>query len=86
MFFSEYTMIKGESFQGPLAIFTVMEFLDIRFDRKTKNRLMLQGKVEGYHSFRQSGWTTFYISMENDIRKAIALLRESYEWIVCRPC
>ena len=58
--------------------------LDILFDRKTKNLLILQGRVEEHHSFSQSGWTTFYISNESDIRKVIALLKESYERMVCR--
>jgi predicted DNA-binding protein (MmcQ/YjbR family) len=52
--------------------------LDIRLNRKTKELLLTEHKVSHHHTFRQSGWISFYIRSTDDKAYAIGLLRRSY--------
>lgn len=52
--------------------------LDILFDRKTKQLLFMEGKIEHHHIFVNSGWVSFYIKQKEDKVYAIKLLKMAY--------
>ncbi|MDE3057787.1 MAG: DUF5519 family protein [Bacteroidota bacterium] len=53
--------------------------LDIPFPTATRNELVHARRVQPHHVLPESGWVSFYIRSENDIREAILLLKMSYE-------
>lgn len=55
--------------------------LDILFDKKTKQKLMLDGEAKDHHIFKKSGWISFYIEQEADVIIANKLLKIAYEKI-----
>ena len=55
--------------------------LDILFTRKMKQRLIQDGQACEHHTFRQSGWVSFYIRSSEDFAGAMHLLMLSYERI-----
>ena len=52
--------------------------LDILFSKEIKGKFLMEGKVKGHHTFRNSGWITFQIKAQKDKAIAIELLRYSY--------
>jgi Family of unknown function (DUF5519) len=52
--------------------------LDILLDQGQKLELVSKGLAEEHHVFKKSGWISFYIKREEDIDKAISLLRISF--------
>jgi len=52
--------------------------LDIRFSRKIKEQLIVEGRVVPHHVFKDSGWVSFYMQGMGDFDYAIKLLRMSY--------
>lgn len=56
--------------------------LDIRFDKKTKQKLLAQGYAKDHHIFNKSGWISFYIEKEEDVVIANELLKMAYCRIV----
>ncbi|MFC3366152.1 luciferase family protein [Pedobacter fastidiosus] len=52
--------------------------LDILFSQEIKADLIRSGKAEEHHVFKKSGWISFYIQNEDDVKLAMALLRKSY--------
>lgn len=52
--------------------------LDILFDRKTKQLLFTEGRIEHHHTFINSGWISFYITENEDKEYAIKLLKMAY--------
>lgn len=52
--------------------------LDILFNKKIRDELLRQGRVEEHKWVPDSGWTTFPVDNEEDIPKAIELLKLSY--------
>lgn len=52
--------------------------LDIRFNRKIKQQLMNEGKINDHHVFANSGWVSFQIKKKQDSEYAIKLLRMAY--------
>jgi hypothetical protein len=53
--------------------------LDMLLNRKLKAELMTDGRIQDHHTFRNSGWISFFIRTEEDKYYAIALLRMGYE-------
>jgi hypothetical protein len=53
--------------------------LDMLLSRKIKAELMAEGRIQDHHSFKKSGWISFYIETEGDRDYAIWLLRFGYE-------
>lgn len=53
--------------------------LDILFDKKTKEHLLKEGRINHHHVFENSGWISFYIKTEKDKEYAVELLRKAYE-------
>lgn len=52
--------------------------LDLLVDRKTKHRLLKSGIASEHHAFPRSGWISCHIASQEDVVKAISLLRFSY--------
>jgi hypothetical protein len=49
--------------------------LDIRFSRKIKQQLLAEGRATEHHTFKKSGWISFYIRNAHDAVYAQELLR-----------
>ena len=52
--------------------------LDIRFNRKIKQALTEEGRINNHHIFTNSGWVSFYIRKKEDGEYAIKLLKMAY--------
>jgi len=53
--------------------------VDIPFPKKVRDEIVAAGRAEAHHILPDSGWVSFYLREENDVGKAIELLRESFE-------
>lgn len=53
--------------------------LDIPLPMNVRTQLIEKGEVKEHHIVPDSGWVSFYIKREEDVSKAIALLRRSYD-------
>ena len=53
--------------------------LDIPFPKKVRDEIVNAGLAGPHHILPESGWVSFYFTEEEDVQKAIALLRRSYE-------
>jgi hypothetical protein len=53
--------------------------VDIPFPKKVRDEIVAAGRAQPHHILPETGWISFYIKQEEDVEKAIALLRESYE-------
>lgn len=52
--------------------------VDIPFTRKIKDQLLGEGKAMAHHILPDSGWISFFVRTDEDIDRAIWLLRLSY--------
>jgi hypothetical protein len=52
--------------------------VDVPFPRRVRDALLAQGLATEHHWVPNSGWTTFRIRSEDDLRHALWLLRLSY--------
>ena len=46
---------------------------------RSRDEIVSAGRAQPHHILPKSGWVSFYLREEEDIEKAIALLRESFE-------
>ena len=53
--------------------------VDIPFPKKEREEIVAAGRAQPHHILPESGWISFYIRQEEDVEKAITLLRESYQ-------
>lgn len=53
--------------------------LDMPLSRKVKAGLMADGRIEDHHTFKNTGWISFYIRNSDDVAYALELLRLGYE-------
>jgi hypothetical protein len=53
--------------------------VDVPFPKTVRNELVAAGLAEPHHILPASGWVSFYIKSSEDVEKAIALLRRSYD-------
>ena len=53
--------------------------VDIPFPKKVRDEIVAAGEAEPHHILPDSGWVSFYLRKEGDIRRAIALLKRSYD-------
>ena len=44
-----------------------------------RNEIINQGKAQPHHILPESGWVSIYIRKDEDVEKAINLLKRSYE-------
>ena len=52
--------------------------MDVLYSKKQKQQLMEEGRISAHHLFSQTGWISFLIKSESDMKYAINLLRNSY--------
>jgi len=53
--------------------------LDMPFSRKIKAGLMTEGRIEDHHTFKNTGWISFFMDTKDDVRNGIRLLKLAYE-------
>lgn len=53
--------------------------VDIPFPTKVRDEIVAAGQAQPHHVLPGSGWVSFYIREREDLERAIALLRRSYE-------
>jgi predicted DNA-binding protein (MmcQ/YjbR family) len=53
--------------------------VDIPFPKKVRDELVTSGRAEPHHVLPESGWVSFYIQKEDDVERAIELLRYSFD-------
>lgn len=54
--------------------------LDMPFCREIKSQLMAEHRVQDHHSFKDTGWVSFYMHTEDDATYGVSLLALAYEW------
>jgi hypothetical protein len=52
--------------------------VDVPFPRAVRDALLAEGLAEAHHWVPDSGWITFRIRSENDLERAVWLMRLSY--------
>jgi hypothetical protein len=55
------------------------ELVDIPFPVRVRDVLIAAGRAEPHHLFPKMGAVSFWLREPDDVQRAIALLRESYE-------
>jgi hypothetical protein len=53
--------------------------VDIPFPMKIRNEVIEDGEAEPHHILPESGWVSIFLYTENDLDKAIRLLKRSYD-------
>ncbi len=53
--------------------------VDIPFPKKVRDEIVTAGEAEPHHVRPETGWISFYLREEDDIERAIRLLKRSYE-------
>jgi hypothetical protein len=53
--------------------------LDMLLTRRLKQQLMLEGRIQDHHSFKNSGWISFHIRSAKDKEYALKLLNFGYK-------
>jgi len=56
--------------------------LDMLLSRSAKAELMRDGRISDHHTFRNTGWVSFYIRTVEDKDYALGLLRKGYVRLV----
>lgn len=52
--------------------------VDIPFPKKVRDAIVAAGRAQPHHILPETGWVSFYLRGEDDVEKAIALLRQNY--------
>jgi predicted DNA-binding protein (MmcQ/YjbR family) len=53
--------------------------VDIPFPKKVRDEIVNARLAQPHHILPETGWVSFYLRQEEDIEKAIELLKRSYE-------
>ena len=53
--------------------------VDIPFPKSVRDELLAAGRAEAHHVLPESGWVSFYLRQEEDVERAIELLRLSFD-------
>jgi hypothetical protein len=53
--------------------------LDIPFPKKMRDEIVKTGKAQPHHILPESGWISYYIREQDDVQRAIELLKLSYD-------
>src|SRR5512143_1107864 len=53
--------------------------VDIPFPKRIRDEIVGAGLAEAHHVLPESGWISLFLRDENDVERAIVLLRRSYE-------
>jgi Luciferase len=71
---NEYKLGKGE-----IGHIHGNYLVDIPFPLKIRNEIVRKGEAEPHHILPESGWVSIFLNNEEDIERAIKLLKKSYE-------
>ncbi|MES2279495.1 MAG: luciferase family protein [Bacteroidota bacterium] len=58
--------------------------LDMLLNRKIKEQLLQDGRIQDHHSFKNTGWISFWIRTEDDKDYAVELLRLGYQLVLSK--
>ena len=53
--------------------------VDIPFPKRVRDEVVAAGEAEPHHILPESGWVSLYLRTSEDVERAIALLRRSYD-------
>lgn len=53
--------------------------VDIPFPIKIRNEIVEKGEAKPHYILPESGWVSIYLKTEDDVERAIVLLKRSYE-------
>jgi hypothetical protein len=53
--------------------------VDIPFPRKVRDEIVAAGRAQPHHILPETGWVSFYLHQDEDVRKAIDLLHDNFE-------
>lgn len=53
--------------------------VDIPFPKRIRDEIVAAGEVEPHHILPETGWVSFYLREDEDVERAINLLKRSYE-------
>jgi len=53
--------------------------VDIPFPKKVRDEIVAAGEASPHHILPETGWVSFYLRQDGDIKRAIDLLKRSYE-------
>ena len=53
--------------------------VDLPFPRRIRDEIVHAGLAEPHHVLPDTGWVSFHLRVEEDVQRAIDLLRRSYE-------
>ncbi|PWB74198.1 MAG: hypothetical protein C3F07_08195 [Anaerolineales bacterium] len=53
--------------------------VDIPFPKKVRDEIVAAGEASPHHILPETGWVSFYLKEDGDIRRAIDLLDRSYQ-------
>lgn len=53
--------------------------VDIPFPKKVRDEIVAAGEASPHHILPETGWVSFYLRENGDIKKAIDLLNRSYQ-------
>ncbi|MEW9701237.1 luciferase family protein [Paenibacillus sp. SI8] len=58
--------------------------VDLLLPKAVRDQLVASGRAEPHHMFPDSGWVSVYLKSNEDVHRAIELLRLKYEDLVTR--
>jgi len=53
--------------------------VDIPFPKKVRDEIVAAGRAGPHHILPDTGWVSFYLREEGDVKKVIEMLHESFE-------
>ena len=53
--------------------------VDIPFPKKVRDEIVAAGEASPHHILPETGWVSFYLKEDGDIKRAIDLLNRSYQ-------
>jgi hypothetical protein len=53
--------------------------VDVPLPRRERDRVVLEGRAEPHHILPESGWVSLFLRRDEDVARAIELLRLSYD-------
>ena len=53
--------------------------VDIPFPKRVRDELVASGEAQAHHVLPESGWVSVYLRSQDDVTRAAALLRRSFE-------
>ena len=53
--------------------------VDIPFPKKVRDEIIAAGEAQPHHILPETGWVSFYLKEDDDVQRAIQLLKRSYE-------